>query len=111
LQTFTLFATAYFLFYLFYLWRSLRAAAVRITSSVAHGLRVGAITILISVLPHKLLLSWLPLQYHWHQLFAIGLCILLTLLCYAVLFAMIKRSARNAKLVMPDPVQTNIKNE
>jgi len=74
-----------------YLWCSLWAAAARIISSIAYGLRVGAITILISMLPYKLLLPLLPSQGYQHQLFAIGLCILLTLLCYTVMFTTSKR--------------------
>jgi len=97
LKAFALFAAAYFLFYLFYLWRSLRAAAVRIASSIVYCLRVGAITILISVLPYKLLLSLFPLQGYQHQLLAIGLCILLTLLCYTMLFVTNKRQTEQRK--------------
>ena len=105
LQTFAFFAAAYFLFYLFYLWCSLRAATARIASSIAYGLRVGVITILISVLPYKLLLPRLPLQGLWHQLLAIGLCVLLTLLCYAVLSVTNRQQTRQRGARHADSVQ------
>jgi O-antigen/teichoic acid export membrane protein len=109
LQTFALFAAAYFLFYLFYLWRSLRVAAVHIASSIAYGLRVGAITILVSVLPYKLLLSLFSLQGYQHQLLAIGLCILLTLLCYIILFVTNRQQMRQREEHHTDPTQKNRK--
>jgi O-antigen/teichoic acid export membrane protein len=83
---FILFSVVYFLFYIFYLWRSLRIAAVRIRFNVKYGVRVGCITVLILVMPYKILLLGLPLQEYWHQLLAIVLCAFLALLCYGLLF-------------------------